>query len=44
MWPGTGRTLRQLRAACLVFSLVGLDLSTAYLREANALPCPSLPE
>jgi ubiquinone/menaquinone biosynthesis C-methylase UbiE len=32
---GTGRTLRQLRAALPGLPLVGLDLSTAYLREAN---------
>ena len=32
---GTGRTLRQLRAALPGVPLVGLDLSTAYLREAN---------
>jgi ubiquinone/menaquinone biosynthesis C-methylase UbiE len=32
---GTGRTLRQLRAALPGVQLVGLDLSTAYLREAN---------
>lgn len=32
---GTGRTLRQLRAALPGHQLVGLDLSTAYLREAN---------
>jgi ubiquinone/menaquinone biosynthesis C-methylase UbiE len=32
---GTGRTLRQLRAALPEVHLVGLDLSTAYLRQAN---------
>jgi ubiquinone/menaquinone biosynthesis C-methylase UbiE len=32
---GTGRTLRQLRAALPGVQLVGLDLSVAYLREAN---------
>jgi ubiquinone/menaquinone biosynthesis C-methylase UbiE len=32
---GTGRTLRQLRATLPGLPLVGLDLSTAYLREAN---------
>ncbi len=33
---GTGRTLRQIRAALPHAQLVGLDLSTAYLRQANA--------
>ena len=32
---GTGRTLRQIRAALPQAQLVGLDLSTAYLRQAN---------
>ena len=32
---GTGRTLRQLRGALPNAQLVGLDLSTAYLRQAN---------
>ncbi len=32
---GTGRTLRQLRAALPEAQLVGLDLSAAYLRQAN---------
>ena len=32
---GTGRTLRQLRAALPETQLVGLDLSAAYLRQAN---------
>ena len=32
---GTGRTLRQLRGAFGSAQLVGLDLSTAYLRQAN---------
>jgi ubiquinone/menaquinone biosynthesis C-methylase UbiE len=32
---GTGRTLRQLRGALPGVQLVGLDLSTAYLREAS---------
>lgn len=32
---GTGRTLRQLRAALPEAQLLGLDLSTAYLRQAN---------
>ena len=32
---GTGRTLRQLRAALPDAQLVGLDLSEAYLRQAN---------
>ncbi len=32
---GTGRTLRQLRGALPKAQLVGLDLSTAYLRQAN---------
>jgi ubiquinone/menaquinone biosynthesis C-methylase UbiE len=32
---GTGRTLRQLRGALPHAQLVGLDLSTAYLRQAN---------
>ena len=32
---GTGRTLRQLRAALPAAQLVGLDLSAAYLRQAN---------
>ena len=32
---GTGRTLRQLRGALPQAQLVGLDLSTAYLRQAN---------
>lgn len=32
---GTGRTLRQLRGALPGVQLVGLDLSAAYLREAN---------
>lgn len=32
---GTGRTLRQLRAALPQAQLMGLDLSTAYLRQAN---------
>ncbi len=32
---GTGRTLRQLRAALPQAQLLGLDLSTAYLRQAN---------
>lgn len=32
---GTGRTLRQLRGALPDAQLVGLDLSTAYLRQAN---------
>ena len=32
---GTGRTLRQLRAALPEARLVGLDLSEAYLRQAN---------
>jgi len=32
---GTGRTLRQLRAALPQTQLVGLDLSSAYLRQAN---------
>jgi ubiquinone/menaquinone biosynthesis C-methylase UbiE len=32
---GTGRTLRQLRAALPDAQLVGLDLSPAYLRQAN---------
>ena len=45
---GTGRTLRQLRAALPDSQLVGLDLSAAYLRQANRwlsqLPneCPQL--
>ena len=32
---GTGRTLRQIRAALPKAQLVGLDLSSAYLRQAN---------
>jgi ubiquinone/menaquinone biosynthesis C-methylase UbiE len=32
---GTGRTLRQVRAALAQAQLVGLDLSSAYLRQAN---------
>jgi ubiquinone/menaquinone biosynthesis C-methylase UbiE len=32
---GTGRTLRQIRAALPQAQLVGLDLSPAYLRQAN---------
>lgn len=32
---GTGRTLRQLRGALPQVQLVGLDLSSAYLRQAN---------
>jgi ubiquinone/menaquinone biosynthesis C-methylase UbiE len=32
---GTGRTLRQIRAALPQAQLVGLDLSSAYLRQAN---------
>ena len=32
---GTGRTLRQVRAALPDAQLVGLDLSAAYLRQAN---------
>ncbi|MFM2080767.1 MAG: hypothetical protein RLZZ219_1449 [Cyanobacteriota bacterium] len=32
---GTGRTLRQIRAALPEVQLVGLDLSPAYLRQAN---------
>jgi len=32
---GTGRTLRQVRAALPETQLVGLDLSSAYLRQAN---------
>jgi ubiquinone/menaquinone biosynthesis C-methylase UbiE len=32
---GTGRTLRQIRGALPQAQLVGLDLSTAYLRQAN---------
>ncbi len=32
---GTGRTLRQIRGALPSVQLVGLDLSTAYLRQAN---------
>ncbi|MFO8239040.1 MAG: methyltransferase domain-containing protein [Prochlorococcaceae cyanobacterium] len=32
---GTGRTLRQLRGALPDAQLLGLDLSTAYLRQAN---------
>lgn len=32
---GTGRTLRQLRGALPKAQLVGLDLSSAYLRQAN---------
>jgi ubiquinone/menaquinone biosynthesis C-methylase UbiE len=32
---GTGRTLRQIRAALPEAQLVGLDLSPAYLRQAN---------
>ncbi|MFZ0408525.1 MAG: methyltransferase domain-containing protein [Cyanobium sp.] len=32
---GTGRTLRQLRGALPEAQLVGLDLSSAYLRQAN---------
>lgn len=32
---GTGRTLRQLRGALPGVQLVGVDLSAAYLREAN---------
>jgi len=32
---GTGRTLRQVRAALPQAQLVGLDLSSAYLRQAN---------
>jgi ubiquinone/menaquinone biosynthesis C-methylase UbiE len=32
---GTGRTLRQLRGSLPKAQLVGLDLSTAYLRQAN---------
>lgn len=32
---GTGRTLRQLRAALPDAQLLGLDLSTAYLRQAS---------
>ena len=32
---GTGRTLHQLRAALPQAQLVGLDLSSAYLRQAN---------
>jgi ubiquinone/menaquinone biosynthesis C-methylase UbiE len=32
---GTGRTLRQLRGALPQAQLVGLDLSRAYLRQAN---------
>ncbi|MFM7677042.1 MAG: methyltransferase domain-containing protein [Synechococcus sp.] len=32
---GTGRTLRQLRGALPVAQLIGLDLSSAYLRQAN---------
>jgi ubiquinone/menaquinone biosynthesis C-methylase UbiE len=34
---GTGRTLRQLRAALPDAQLLGVDLSTAYLRQANRL-------
>jgi ubiquinone/menaquinone biosynthesis C-methylase UbiE len=36
---GTGRTLRQLRAALPDASLYGVDLSPAYLRKANQLLC-----
>jgi ubiquinone/menaquinone biosynthesis C-methylase UbiE len=32
---GTGRTLRQLRGALPHAQLIGLDLSSAYLRQAN---------
>lgn len=32
---GTGRTLRQLRGALPQAQLIGLDLSSAYLRQAN---------
>jgi ubiquinone/menaquinone biosynthesis C-methylase UbiE len=32
---GTGRTLRQLRGALPAAQLIGLDLSSAYLRQAN---------
>ena len=32
---GTGRTLRQLRGALPKAQLIGLDLSSAYLRQAN---------
>ncbi|QPN66145.1 class I SAM-dependent methyltransferase [Synechococcus sp. CBW1006] len=32
---GTGRTLRQLRGALPKAQLIGIDLSTAYLRQAN---------
>jgi len=32
---GTGRTLQQIRAALPEATLVGLDLSQAYLRQAN---------
>lgn len=32
---GTGRTLHQIRAALPHAELIGLDLSTAYLRQAN---------
>ena len=32
---GTGRTLQQIRAALPEATLVGLDLSEAYLRQAN---------
>lgn len=34
---GTGRTLRQIRAALPSVSLYGVDLSPAYLRKANQL-------
>jgi ubiquinone/menaquinone biosynthesis C-methylase UbiE len=34
---GTGRTLRQIRAALPEASLYGIDLSPAYLRKANQL-------
>ena len=34
---GTGRTLRQMRAALPEASLYGIDLSPAYLRKANQL-------
>ena len=35
MATGTGRTLRQVRAALPDAHLIGLDLSPAYLRQAN---------
>lgn len=36
---GTGRTLKQLRAAFPQAALFGTDLSSAYLRKANQLLC-----